>query len=116
MSVKFNPQMNNGVREISVQETHELGNNVRLIDVRMPDEFVGDLGHIAGAELIVLGPDLLKFLENGNRDENIIFVCKSGGRSGQATFASQNMGYKNTANMIGGMMAWNQFKLPITKD
>ncbi len=109
------PQINNGIPEVTVETTNELSKKVKIIDVREPHEFNGELGHIAGAELAVLGPALLKVLEEGDRNQDIIFVCRSGGRSGQATQASLQMGYKSVANMIGGMLRWNELKLPIEK-
>lgn len=32
--------------------------DVILVDVRMPDEYVGELGHIEGTRLMTLGPEL----------------------------------------------------------
>lgn len=102
---------NNGITEVHVEELQEklgaIKGKVRLIDVRRPDEFTGELGHIPGAELVTLGPDLMQFLEKADRNQEIIFICRSGGRSGQATAESQNMGFKKTMNMIGGMLRWN---------
>ncbi len=110
------PTINDGVPEVSVQKVHEAAGKVRLIDVRTPAEFNNELGHIAGAELIPLGPDLAKFLAEGNRDQEIIFVCRSGGRSGQATAESVRLGYKQTANMVGGMIQWNELRLPVERN
>ena len=89
---------------------------VRVIDVRRPDEFNAEFGHIKGAELVTLGPDLTRFLENGDRSEEIIFVCRSGGRSGNATAESIKLGYKFTINMAGGMIRWNERKQPTEKN
>ena len=111
----FMPTINDGIPEVSVETVLQTGGKVRLIDVRNPDEFTGELGHIEGAELVTLGPDLLKFLETADRSQEIIFVCRSGGRSGQATAASLSMGYKFTANMIGGMLRWNEMKFPVLR-
>lgn len=108
-------QINNGIREVTPQNLKDFTKEMRIIDVRRPDEFVGELGHIEGAELVVLGDDLVKLLSEGDRNEEIIFVCRSGGRSGQATQFSQGLGYEKTANMIGGMILWNELKYPTTK-
>lgn len=88
-------------------------NQIQLIDVRRPDEFTGELGHIKGARLIPLGPDLMLFLQTANPDDEIVFVCRSGGRSGAATAESRLRGFKHTVNMTGGMIRWNQSGLPI---
>lgn len=108
-------QMIDGVPEINPANLQKHLGKVRLIDVRRPEEFNDELGHIVGAEQVVLGPDLQQFLEAGNREDTIVFVCRSGGRSGRATMASQSMGYKNVANMTGGMMLWNQLRLPVER-
>ncbi len=113
---KLKIQINSGIPEVTPQNLKDHTKSVRIIDVRRPDEFVGELGHIDGAELVTLGDDLIKLLNEDDRNQDIIFVCRSGGRSGQATTFSQGLGYKNTANMIGGMILWNELKYPIVKD
>jgi sulfur dioxygenase len=111
----LHPQIVDGIPEVTVDDVlrhlpdAEAG-RVKLIDVRRPDEFNGELGHIKGAKLVTLGPDLTKFLENGNRAEEIVFVCRSGGRSGTAAAESIKLGYKFTINMVGGMIRWNEKK------
>jgi sulfur dioxygenase len=110
------PQVVDGIPEITCEKVHDKLGKVRLIDVRGKDEFSAELGHIAGAELMTLGAELTQFLENGNRAEEIVFVCRSGGRSGTATTESQKLGYKMTMNMVGGMLKWNDLRLPVKKD
>ncbi len=56
-----------------------------LIDVRRPDEYTGELGHIEGSKLVTLGPDLEKFLKETSKDTKILFICRSGARSAQST-------------------------------
>ena len=89
--------------------------NVSLIDVRMPDEYIGELGHIEGAQLTTLGPELDIFLKTANKQVPIVFVCRSGARSGRATATALAHGFENVYNMEGGMLAWNSLDLPITK-
>ena len=115
MFEKLNIQVNNGIREVTPQDLKQNLKGLRIIDVRRPEEFVGELGHIEGSELVVLGDDLVKLLESGDRNQEIIFVCRSGGRSGNATAFSQQLGYQKTANMIGGMILWNELKYPVQK-
>ncbi len=116
----LHPQVVDGIPEITVEDVArhlpdaEAG-KVKLIDVRRPEEFNNELGHIKGAKLVTLGPDLTKFLETGNRAEEIIFVCRSGGRSGTATAESIKLGYKFTINMVGGMIRWNEKNLKTEK-
>lgn len=101
-----------GVWDISSQELSQwLKNNdessYRLIDVRTPEEYVGDLGHINGAELIELQA-LESALAQFNKNEMIIFVCRSGMRSTQACSISLSLGFKNVLNLSGGMIDWNR--------
>lgn len=88
--------------------------NALLVDVRNPDEFVGELGHIKNAKLVTLGPNLEDFLAKTNKDQTIIFICRSGARSGRATEYAQSLGFKDTYNMQGGMLAWNETGLEVT--
>lgn len=101
-----------GINEILCENLQEKKSEFKVIDVRRDDEFTGELGHIEGAELKTLGPDLLDYLDNEERDVQIVFVCRSGGRSGQATQMAQQMGFINVSNMIGGMIEWNRLNLP----
>jgi rhodanese-related sulfurtransferase len=105
----------NGVPEVTAQEFQPYVGKVRLIDVRGADEFHGELGHIPGAELVTLGPELQQFLESNDREQALVFVCRSGGRSGRATMYSHQIGYQNTYNLQGGMLRWNELNLPVER-
>lgn len=85
-----------------VQQRIENGEKLNLIDVREVDEV--QAGHIPGITHIPLG--LLEFRTH-ELDKNIpyIMVCRSGGRSGQATQYLQSQGFDVT-NMTGGMLNW----------
>ncbi len=93
------------MKEMTVQEVQqrlENGEALNLIDVREVDEV--SVGHIPGIVNIPLRlleaklPDL-------NKKTPYIMVCRSGGRSGQATDFLTSQGYDAT-NMVGGMLAW----------
>ncbi len=102
-----------GTPEISPEEFKDQIKEWTLIDVRNPDEFVGELSHIPGAKLVTLGADLDAFLKTHNKNDKIVFVCRSGGRSGQATMKSRSLGFTNSFNLQGGMLLWNQKRLPV---
>jgi rhodanese-related sulfurtransferase len=87
---------------------------IRLIDVREPHEFVGELGHIAGAHLVPLGT-VAGYIGEWKKDEEIIFVCRSGGRSGRAASAFAEAGFTRTSNMLGGMLRWNDEARPVER-
>jgi rhodanese-related sulfurtransferase len=108
-------KIQNGIPEITPQDAKSILKDVLLIDVRQPDEFTGELSHIEGAQLVTLGPALSKFLETGDRQKDVLFICKSGGRSGKATQEALALGYKSVANITGGMILWNELNLPIKK-
>ncbi|MBX2987033.1 MAG: rhodanese-like domain-containing protein [Bdellovibrionaceae bacterium] len=108
-------QNNGGIPEVHPLEVNKHHKDLRVIDVRRSEEFTGELGHIPGAELVTLGPELVRFLENGARDELIVFVCLAGGRSAQATAAALQLGFTSVVNMTGGMKLWNDLGLPTEK-
>jgi len=85
-----------------VQQRIENGEKLNLIDVREVDEV--QAGHIPGITHIPLG--LLEFRTHElDKDTPYIMVCRSGGRSGQATQYLQSQGFDVT-NMTGGMLSW----------
>lgn len=86
-----------------VQELVESKKPINLIDVRETNEVAA--GKIPGAVNIPLG--LLEFRMNElDKTKEYIMICRSGGRSGQATRFLENQGY-TVANMDGGMLDWN---------
>ncbi|NUM59729.1 MAG: MBL fold metallo-hydrolase [Bdellovibrionaceae bacterium] len=111
----FHPQKVDGVPEISCEDLNiTLKSNpaalekIKLIDVRRPDEYVGEYGHIAGAKLVTLGEELEAYLKSEDKNSEIVFICRSGGRSGNATRIAQGIGFTKTINMTGGMIRWTQ--------
>ncbi|MEK5528774.1 rhodanese-like domain-containing protein [Viridibacillus sp. FSL R5-0468] len=90
---------------ISVEEVQQLlesGKELNLIDVREVDEVAA--GIIPTAINIPLG--LIEFRMNElDKTKEYIMVCRSGGRSGNATMFLENQGF-NVVNMDGGMLAW----------
>lgn len=95
------------IPELSVTEASGRLNEFKIIDVRRPDEFNGELGHIKGARLVTLESDLEKTLPMLSKSEPYLFVCRSGGRSGKATQLALSLGFSKVFNMAGGMLAWN---------
>ena len=100
-----------GVPEISVEWLSEHRAEVRVIDVREPSEFTGELGHVPGAELVPLSSFAVS-LSSWDRERPIVVVCRSGGRSGQATALLERAGFERVANVAGGMIAWRNARLP----
>jgi rhodanese-related sulfurtransferase len=100
----------NGVAHLSV-DSPDAVRGYKIIDVRMPEEFTGDLGHIEGATLSTLGGELQRFLPTLSKDDKYLFVCKSGGRSTQASLLAMSLGFKDVTNLAGGMLKWNELGL-----
>jgi rhodanese-related sulfurtransferase len=101
-----------GVWEIDPHGLEEHQGEVQVLDVREPDEFTGPLGHISGAALIPLG-DLADRLDELRREVPIVAVCRAGGRSAQATVILQQAGFKDVANLTGGMLRWRAEGHPV---
>ncbi|WP_178024186.1 rhodanese-like domain-containing protein [uncultured Paenibacillus sp.] len=78
------------------------GESVNVLDVREPLEWAE--GHIPGARHIPLGQLPERHTELDPKEE-LIVVCRSGGRSSLACELLGERGY-NVVNMIGGMLAW----------
>ncbi len=105
-----------GVWEIDPHGLEELAGehpgSVQILDVREPGEFNGPLGHIAGAVLIPLG-ELAERAGELARDKPIVALCRAGGRSAQATIILQQAGFKDVANLTGGMLRWRAEGHPV---
>jgi len=98
------------MQNITVEELRsrmDAGESINLIDVREPYENaefnIGGtllpLGHIQGLMI-----DEIEDL----KDQEVICYCRSGNRSGQACSFLEMVGFKNTKNLVGGMLAWEE--------
>jgi len=97
-----------GVPEVTIDWVHSFQNeDIRIIDVREPEEWSGELGHIEGAELVPLAT-LGKAAADWSRAEPVAVVCRSGGRSGTGALLLESMGFMRVASMAGGMLDWNR--------
>lgn len=87
-----------------IQEHHEKA--YQLIDVRQPGEYEQD--HIPGALLLPL-PTLIQNLDVLAMDKDLVFYCRSGGRSmAAATMVEEEKSHQGRLfNLRGGMMAWD---------
>jgi rhodanese-related sulfurtransferase len=81
------------------------GEHLNLLDVREPHERaefnIGGV-HIPLGQVQMMQVDELNNLKN----EEVIVYCRSGNRSGQAAMMLETMGFTNTKNLSGGMLAW----------
>ncbi len=85
-----------------------------VIDVREAPEFFS--GHIAGARNIPL-PKLAERLAELDefKARALVVVCASGGRSATAQKTLVAAGFSQVKNLAGGVSAWQQASLPLTK-
>jgi sulfur-carrier protein adenylyltransferase/sulfurtransferase len=93
------------IPEITVQELaalKEANANFMILDVRDPWEYQE---RNLGGHLIPL-KELPNRLNELNRDQQIIVHCQMGGRSSRATAYLLEQGFKNVANLRGGIKAW----------
>jgi rhodanese-related sulfurtransferase len=78
---------------------------VQIVDVREPAGLADALGHTPGA----LGVPLSQLAARAGelrRDPPIVTVCRSGARSAQATALLAKAGFKDVADLAGGMLRW----------
>jgi len=101
-----------GIWEITPPALEEIVADVQVVDVREPSEFIGPLGHIAGAKLIPLG-ELQAHAHEIARDKPVVTVCRAGSRSAQAFNLLRAAGFLNVANLAGGMLRWRAEGLPV---
>ena len=83
----------------------DAGEELQLVDVREPDERTAfNIGGI----FLPLGKILSMQTEDIDdlKEQEIIFYCRSGNRSGQACMMLEAMGFTNVRNLVGGMNDW----------
>ncbi|MDQ3259628.1 MAG: rhodanese-like domain-containing protein [Pseudomonadota bacterium] len=88
------------------------GQQIRVLDVREPSEFA--TGVIQGAVLMPLGQLEKRVAElDVFKDQPMLVVCGSGGRSAYAIKMLTKHGFTRMQNIRGGMDAWRRAKLPV---
>jgi hydroxyacylglutathione hydrolase len=86
---------------------------IKLIDVRMDEEFTNsDLGHIPNSRLLRLDK-LVRHVDQFEKDENLVFICRSGGRSARAAALFAERGFRNVFNLKGGMLYWRELNFEV---
>ena len=98
------------VQDVHPEEVSGKRDQLTIIDVRTEKEYVGKLGHIPGSRLINIDK-LTDEIDGLSKDQTLVFVCHSGGRSTKATILAKNRGFESVYNMKGGMVLWNKMGL-----
>ena len=98
------------MQNITVKEVKDrikAGEKLNILDVREPNEFAE---FNIGGKLYPLGK--IQNMEvdelNAWKEQEIIVHCRSGKRSMTACTILDTMGFKNTKNLEGGMLAWQE--------
>ncbi len=88
-----------------VKQRLDAGEELNLVDVREPDERAA---FNIGGLFIPLGKIQTMQTEEIDelKNEEVIFYCRSGNRSGQACLILETMGFTNVKNLVGGMLDW----------
>lgn len=92
--------------EITLKELKRLldnGTDVNLIDVREPHEY--EFCHINGSRLVPIH-QIPGRVNEFNRNDEYVFYCHTGDRSGWVVNFLRQVGFKKVKNLIGGIDAW----------
>ena len=85
----------------------DAGEQLNIVDVREPHEHaefnIGGTLYPLG-RILSMDVDELESL----KDQEVIFYCRSGNRSGQACMFAETMGFTNVINLTGGMLNWRE--------
>ncbi|HQF68596.1 MAG TPA: rhodanese-like domain-containing protein [Anaerolineaceae bacterium] len=96
---------------VSVTEAAQrINEGAFLLDVRTAEEW--NQAHVAGAVLIPLD-ELKSRLAEVPVDQDVLIICRSGNRSGQARDLLRAAGLKRTTSISGGINAWMAKGLPV---
>jgi glyoxylase-like metal-dependent hydrolase (beta-lactamase superfamily II)/rhodanese-related sulfurtransferase len=99
-----------GIPEIDLEWVVHHRKELHVLDVRSHGEFDGELGHIAGAQLIPLDELRIRASEVPT-DKPVVVVCQTGKRSALATAILRKAGVSRIANLAGGMLRWREMGL-----
>ena len=98
------------MQNITVEELKarlDAGEKINLIDVREPHEYAE---FNIGGQLVPLGK--IQTMQTDELDdlkeEEVIVHCRSGQRSMMACLFLDTLGFTNTKNLTGGILAWQE--------
>jgi glyoxylase-like metal-dependent hydrolase (beta-lactamase superfamily II)/rhodanese-related sulfurtransferase len=109
----------NHVRQLSPDEVHtrlQAQTPPFILDVREQHEYAGELGHITGSTLVPLRELAERVGElQAHKSGPTIVVCRSGVRSTTAAAILEGLGFDQVYNLHGGMVDWNDRRLPVER-
>lgn len=97
----------NNITPEEVKKRLDAGEKLNIVDVREPHE---NAEFNIGGKLIPLGNIQTMQIDEIEdlKDKEVIIYCRSGNRSGQACMFLDAVGFKNTKNLVGGILAWQE--------
>jgi rhodanese-related sulfurtransferase len=104
-------------KNVNVNKAEEIINTVEdvvVLDVRTPQEFKD--GHIENAiNIDIFSNDFDAQVEQLDKSKTYVVICRSGGRSANASNKMVTMGFEDIYNVEGGFISWNGAKKPSVK-
>ena len=96
------------MKNITVEELKQKldnGEKINLVDVREPHE---SAEFSIGGKLVPLGKVQTMQVEELEdlKDQEVVVYCRSGRRSMMACMVLDQLGFKDTYNLEGGILAW----------
>lgn len=99
-----------------LQELHQQGTRIDLLDVRTPVEFREIHATLArNAPLDSLEPHAIMKARNATAEEPLYLICRSGDRAAKASERFAAAGYENVVNVAGGTIAWEAAGQPVIR-
>ncbi len=119
--VAFLPRLIGALRRGPMMEVETLRSRLAdggllVLDVRSPEEFVGEQGHIDGAvnipvELLAERVDTIA----DHLEKPVAIVCRTDRRSAKAALLLAEQGFADVHVVRGGMTAWNAAGYPVVE-
>lgn len=101
---------------VTLKQRIDAGEDLLILDVRTPEDYAGELGHIANATLLPLeeleqrADELATYI-----DKPVIIICKTDRKSAKAARILSKRGFKNVSIATMGMKEWNNRGYPIVQ-
>ena len=100
----------------SLKRRLDAGEDLLLLDVRTPEDFVGEQGHISQAVNIPL-EDLSARLGEiaAYREKPVVTICRTDRKSATAAHLLAREGFADVHVALNGMTAWNRNGHPVDR-
>jgi phage shock protein E len=104
-------------KNVNVNKAEEIINTTEeivVLDVRTPQEFKD--GHIENSiNIDIFSNDFDAQIQELDKSKTYVVICRSGGRSANASNKMVTMGFDDIYNVEGGFIAWSGAKKPSVK-